>query len=236
MTNFRLKATITLTLATIAVVLLAVSGDYLSLDFIQQNIEALKQEYNNAPIAFAVAFIGFYLMFVALYLPGPFVLNLLAGAIFGPLVGTVLASFAAALGSVAAFAVSRYILYDAVRGRFPGQAISMDKTIEEKGSFYVLLLRLMPGLPVGLTNLLMGVTSISAMTFFTATLIGVVPWIGFYVVAGGELASIRTPGDIVSLEMCLIALALILLLALGHWLSKRLSDPRTPIRRRGHFV
>ncbi len=236
MENFRLKATITLTLAAVAALLLAFSEDYLSLDFIQQNIEMLRQEYTGAPVMFALGFIGFYLVFVALYLPGPFILNLLAGAIFGPLVGTALASLSAALGSVAAFAVSRYILYDAVRGRFPGQVISMDKTISEKGSFYVLLLRLMPGLPVGLTNLLMGVTSISAMTFFTATLIGVVPWIGFYVVAGGELASIRTPGDIVSLEMCLIALALIVLLTLGHWLSKRLSDPRTPIRRPGHFV
>ncbi|WP_262690195.1 TVP38/TMEM64 family protein [Kordiimonas aestuarii] len=215
---------------------LLVNEGYLTLDVIQQNLKLMRQQYDASPIMFLFMFIVGYTLFVALYVPGPFILNLMAGAIFGPFIGTAAASVAAALGSVAAFLVARYILYDAVRGRFPGQVISIDKAIEEMGGFYVLLLRLVPGLPVGLTNLLMGVTNISALRFFMASLVGVVPWIAFYVVAGGKLAQMKSIDDIASVEMSLMALALAVLLIGGRLLSRKISDPRTPERRRGRFV
>jgi uncharacterized membrane protein YdjX (TVP38/TMEM64 family) len=173
---------------------------------------------------------------VTLYIPVPFILTLWPGALFGRLVATAVASVAAAFGPVAAFLVARYLRYDVVRGRFPGQVISVDKAIDEKGWFYILLLRLVPGLPVGLTNLLMGATKVPATAFFLASLVGVIPWIAFYVVAGGELAQMKSIEDIASFEMSLVALALVVLLLVGRYLSKRLSDPRTPERRRGYFV
>ncbi|WP_417449796.1 TVP38/TMEM64 family protein [Kordiimonas sp.] len=234
--TFKTKLTVALLLIAGVGSFFLVNEGYLTLDAVQKNLEFMRSQYEATPALFVMAFMLGYTLFVALYIPGPFVLNLMAGAIFGPLVGTVTASFAAALGSVAAFLVARYILQDAVRGRFPGQVISIDKAIEEMGGFYVLLLRLVPGLPVGLTNLLMGVTNISALRFFLASLVGVVPWIAFYVVAGGELAQMKSIEDIASVEMSLMAGALVVLLILGRFLSQKISDPRTPERRKGHFV
>jgi len=234
--SIKTKVSIALVVFVAACSALLVQEGYLTIDTVQDNLVLMREEYAASPVMFILLFLIGYALFVALYIPGPFVLNLLAGALFGPLVGTAVASFAAAVGSVAAFLVARYALYDAVRGRFPGQVISVDKAIDEKGWFYILLLRLVPGLPVGLTNLLMGATKVSATAFFLASLVGVVPWIAFYVVAGGELAHMKSVEDIASFEMSLIALALVVLLLVGRYLSKRLSDPRTPERRRGYFV
>lgn len=234
--SLKTKLSIALVLFVGVCSVILVNEGYLTLETVQNNLAVMKDSYQASPVMFLALFMVGYALFVALYVPGPFILNLLAGALFGPLVGTAVASVAAAVGSVAAFLVARYILHDAVRGKFPGQVISVDKAIEEKGWFYVFLLRLVPGLPVGLTNLLMGVTNVSAATFFFASLIGVVPWIAFYVVAGGELAQMKSIEDIASTEMSRIALALVVLLVLGRFLSKKISDPRTPERRRGHFV
>lgn len=234
--SLKTKLTIVLVLFIAASSAYLINAGYLTLETVQENLAIMQDQYEASPVSFLALFMVGYALFVALYIPGPFILNLLAGALFGPFIGTAAASVSAAVGSVAAFLVARYILHDAVRGRFPGQVISIDKAIDNMGWFYVVLLRLVPGLPVGLTNLLMGVTNVSALRFFLASLIGVVPWIAFYVVAGGELAQLKSIEDIASFKMSLIAVALVLLLVLGHFLSRKLSDPREPERRRGRFV
>lgn len=200
---------------------------YFNLAFVQSALENLTTYYNQNQSLFIASYVVGYALLVALYVPGPLILNLLAGAVFGPLLGAGLAVLSASIGSFLAFYVSRYFLHDWVREKYPKQAASVDKAFEETGVFYIFLLRLAPALPVGLTNLLMGVTNVSGRVFFVATLIGVVPWISFYTFAGAELASLKSIENLISMEMTSLALALVGLLLLGHVIMKRVSSPKT---------
>ena len=201
------------------------SNDYLTLEALQQSLGFLEEHYDENPTLFISLYMVIYVVTVALFLPGLFLLNLLAGAILGPLWGIVIASLSAAAGSLTGFFTSRYVFSDWVKETFPQKSKSLNKVMKKNSWITVMLLRLTPALPVGLTNLLMGITKVNTRVFFIATLVGVVPWIAFYVIAGVELASIDKASDIVSLETSLLALALIVLIAGGRYLMSKLSPP-----------
>ena len=63
-------------------------------------------------------FLVAYIAMTALSIPGATVLTLIGGAIFGLVVGTVLVSFASAIGATLAFLASRLLLRDWVQSKF----------------------------------------------------------------------------------------------------------------------
>src|SRR5437763_731465 len=78
---------------------------------------------------------GFFLLYVALTglsIPGAAVLTLVAGAIFGVARGTLLVSFASALGATIAFLVSRFVLRDWVRSRYRAQLEAIDRGVQRE--------------------------------------------------------------------------------------------------------
>ncbi len=218
--------TLTIFLVTGAVVLFKGQA-YFNLESVQAALYQLIEYYEQSPIVFTLLFIASYIFLITLYIPGPLVLNLLIGAIMGPVLGTIVATIAATLGSMIAFFISRYFLQEWVRTKHPKQARAVDIAMQETGLFYVFMLRLAPALPIGLTNMLMGATSVPSHHFFSATLIGVIPWIAFYAAAGRELATLKSLEGLVSIEMSMLVLTLIALMLLGHFLLKRLNEPKT---------
>ena len=74
-------------------------------------------------------------------------------------------SFASTVGATLAFLVSRYLLRDTIKQRFPERLDAIDAGVEKEGGFYLFTLRLVPVFPFFLINLLMGATS--AITWCT---------------------------------------------------------------------
>jgi pyruvate/2-oxoglutarate dehydrogenase complex dihydrolipoamide dehydrogenase (E3) component/uncharacterized membrane protein YdjX (TVP38/TMEM64 family) len=173
-------------------------GAYLTL----ANLKARQSElaaYVEANPAIAVA--GFFLLYVAvtaLSLPGAAILTLAAGAIFGLLQGTLIASFASTIGASLAFLSSRYLLRDWVKARFGGRIDSIDRGIERDGAFYLLTLRLIPAFPFFLINLAMGLTAMRLLTFALVSQAGMLLGTIVYVNAGTQLAGIESTSDILS--------------------------------------
>ena len=144
------------------------------------------------------AFMAVYILQTALSLPGAAILSLAAGAIFGAVAGTIYAIIAATIGATLAFLVTRYLLRDAVLGKFGGKLEAINRELEARGLNYLLFLRLVPVFPFFLINLAAGVTRLPLRTFILGTAIGIIPGGFVYVNAGASLATIDSLRGIAS--------------------------------------
>jgi len=213
----------------LAVALLAIwaSGahQWLTLDALKTQADALSTAVAANPWQAAGLFFLAYVLVAALSIPGAAVMTLAAGALFGLLEGTVLVSFASSIGATLAFLVARFGFRDALRARFGERLRDIDAGIARDGAFYLLTLRLVPAFPFFIVNLLSGLTSLATRTFYWVSQLGMLPATIVYVLAGTQLAQIRSVGDILSPGLlgalvALSALPLLLKAVLG-WLKAR---------------
>lgn len=202
-------------------------GRYFTLAALKTNREALAQFYAAHRFATIISFLAVYIAQSALSLPGAAVLSLSAGAIFGPIMGTVYAVAGATVGATLAFLVTRYLLHDAVQRRFGTKLEKLNRELETAGLNYLLFLRLVPIFPFFLINLAAGLTRLPLRTFFLGTFLGIIPGGFVYVNAGASLAAIERIGDIASPRV-IGSFALLGLLALVPVLYKKMKKYRMP--------
>lgn len=176
---------------------------YLTLDGLKGSIDDFRQWRDASPVLVLGGFFLIYVTATALSLPGAAILTLTAGALFGLAEGLLLASFASSLGALLAFLVSRYILRDTIKRKFPDRLASIDKGIEREGAFYLFTLRLVPLFPFFLINLLMGLTAIKSWTFYWVSQIGMLAGTFVYVNAGTQLSQLESLQGILSLDLIL---------------------------------
>ncbi len=192
------------------VVLLMVIGQDVTfdLDFLKTHIAALTAYRLDHPRFTAACYFFLYLVITSLSVPGIITLSLAGGALFGLVWGTVLASFASALGGTLAFLMSRRLLRDWVRRRWSQRLAMVETGMVRDGPFYLFGLRLIPVIPYFLINLLMGLTRIPTMTFYWVSQLGMLPLILIYVNAGVQVAQLDTVQDLFSPTL-LLSLGLI---------------------------
>jgi uncharacterized membrane protein YdjX (TVP38/TMEM64 family) len=189
---------ILLGLAAIAAFFWLDLGRFLTLESLKRNREVLQGLYAGHQMAMVAAFMAVYIIQTGLALPGATIMSLAAGAIFGPLMGTVYAVISASIGATLAFLLTRYLLRDLALNRFGSKLEGINKELEEHGLNYLMFQRFVPLFPFFLINLAAGLTRLPLRTFIIGTAIGIIPGGFVYVNAGSSLASISSPGDIAS--------------------------------------
>ena len=173
-------------------------GRYFSLDYAKGAQGQFAALYAARPWLVIGVFFAVYVAVTALSLPGAAIMTLLAGAVFGLVVGTVLVSFASSLGATLAMLVARYLLRGPVQARFGARLAEIDKGVQREGAFYLFTLRLVPVFPFFLVNLLMGLTAMKARSFYWVSQLGMLAGTLVYVNAGTQLAQLRSVQDILS--------------------------------------
>ncbi len=176
-------------------------GAYLTLDNLKARQADLAALLEDRPLVIIGAFFVLYVATTALSLPGAAILALAAGAIFGLWLGTLIVSFASAIGASIAFLSARFVLRDWVLARFGKRIAAIDRGIEKDGAFYLLTLRLIPAFPFFLINLAMGLTKMRLATFYVVSQIGMLLGTIVFVNAGTQLARIESTRDILSPEL-----------------------------------
>ncbi|PIV33334.1 MAG: TVP38/TMEM64 family protein [Lysobacterales bacterium CG02_land_8_20_14_3_00_62_12] len=173
----------------------------------------------------AAEFFALYVLITASSLPGAAILTLAAGAMFGLLEGSLLASFASSVGASLAFLSSRFLLRDGLRSRYGERIKHFDAGIEKDCAYYLLSMRLVPAIPFFLVNLLSGLTPMKLGKFYLVSQIGMLPGTLVFVYAGTQLAAIKSLGDVLSpgllAAFVLLGLLPITLRLLGRWLATR---------------
>ena len=189
---------------TAIVILYFVGGGekYLSID-LYQGI------YEHSPIATIAVFFTVFFVGTSCSLPVAGALSVASGIVFGAITGLVISLLAATLGGTVALYSSRYLFHDLVKRRFPAQIDLVNKGMDKEGAFYLFGMRMIPIIPFGLLNLLMGLTSMPVPVFMLATLFGMVPVLLILTYTGSQLgdietfsvAAVFTPGVILSLVL-----------------------------------
>lgn len=212
-------------IAVVTTLLLADVGDYLSLDYFNQQREFIERWQSERPVMTALIFALIYILVTALSLPGAAVLTLISGALFGLLWGLVIASVASTVGATLAFLIARSVLRDWVQSKFSTHLSAINEGIKKDGEFYLLTLRLVPVFPFFIINLVMALTPIKVTTFYWVSQVGMLAGTAVYVNAGTQLAQIDSPAGIISPQMILSFVLLGLLpwtaKALVGWLKQR---------------
>ncbi|QDX26971.1 pyridine nucleotide-disulfide oxidoreductase [Sphingomonas suaedae] len=173
-------------------------GRFLTIGYLREQQGALAGLLAREPVLVIGGFFVAYVAVTALSLPGAAIMTLASGAVFGLMMGTVIVSFASAIGAALAFLSARYLLRDWVKARFPSAVRSVDAGVAKDGNFYLLTLRLIPIFPFFLVNLAMGLTSMRLVPYFVVSQIGMLAGTIVFVNAGTQLAAIESTGDILS--------------------------------------
>jgi uncharacterized membrane protein YdjX (TVP38/TMEM64 family) len=141
-------------------------------EFVTEGILALAGLGNvGAPlysVVYAVGVLGFF---------PAWVLAVGAGALYGPLLGTLVVLGGAAIGSTVGFALGQTVLRDRVQGwteRHP-RILRIQAAVVRRGVLMVFLLRLSPIFPFTLINLSFGLTRMRYGPFIGATVVGMIP-------------------------------------------------------------
>ncbi|MCL6250779.1 FAD-dependent oxidoreductase [Altererythrobacter sp. KTW20L] len=193
-------------------------GQYLTLDTLKAQRDAMLGFYGANPALVLALFFLVYVLLTALSVPGAAIMTLAAGAIFGVATGTLLVSFASSIGATLAFLASRFLLRDWVQARFGARLKGINEGMERDGAFYLFSLRLVPVFPFFAVNLLMGLTPIRTWTYYWVSQVGMLLGTVVYVNAGTQLARIESLSDIASPGLLASFAALGLLPWLGKWI------------------
>jgi uncharacterized membrane protein YdjX (TVP38/TMEM64 family) len=145
------------------------------------------------------SFVLIYVLATVCFLPAT-PLTLAAGAIFGLGAGFALVSLSSTLGATAAFLVGRTLARDWVSARMVAlpRFQALDRGLQTRGFWIVLLTRLSPVFPFFLLNYAYGVSAVRLRHYVPASWLGMMPGTLAYVYAGSlaaDLAQIAA-GDV----------------------------------------
>ena len=177
---------------------------YLNLAFLQSELNSLINFKENHPIQFLLVFETIFLFLTSFSIPGSIVLTLLAGVVYGKIWGSILVTINCASGATIAFLMARFFLRSSLRKRFNIQLTKIEKLMKKNGLWYLWMLRMLPGSPYVLINMLMGLTNIKLFPFFFVSFIGMLPGNFIFVYAGHRVLEVRSALEILNPQLILI--------------------------------
>lgn len=151
-----------------------------------ERINELTAFINSFGLLAPIVFIVIYIVATVFFLPGV-PLTLLAGLVFGPILGTIWVSIASTVGATCAFIVGRYIGRDAIVKKFSESALftKLDQGVKKQGWKMVAITRLVPIFPFNAQNYVYGITDIPLRTYAFVSWICMLPGtIGYVFLAG----------------------------------------------------
>ncbi|HET8705860.1 MAG TPA: FAD-dependent oxidoreductase, partial [Pseudomonadales bacterium] len=176
---------------------------YLTLDFFKSQQQNISEQYAAHPFQIIAIYFVAYVAVTAMSLPGAAIMTLVAGALFGTLLGTLIVSFASTIGATLAFLSARFVVHDWAQKKFADKLRAVNDEVKKDGAFYLFTLRLAPAFPFFAVNLLMALTPIRTFTFYWVSQIGMLAGTFVYVNAGKELAQIDSLKGILSPSLLL---------------------------------
>jgi uncharacterized membrane protein YdjX (TVP38/TMEM64 family) len=241
-------AALPLALLLIIAIVAVLSGlhRHLSIEQFVVHRAVLASYVESHRFATVAVFAALYIAAVALSVPGALVLTIIAGFLFGPLLGGAIAALSATSGATLLFLVARGSLGEALRQRAGRRVQGFAEGFRRDAFHYLLFLRLVPVAPFWLVNLAPAFLGVQTRVFVTATALGILPATFAFAILGAGLESVLVAHEVANTgcadEACraqfsaatlltpglvtgLVALGLLALLpvAVKHWRRRRRS-------------
>ncbi len=163
---------------------------YLSLDSLVKNRELLRGYVEDNYLLMLGGFVMIYIAAVALSFPGASFLTIGGGFLFGWAVGGITIVLSATIGASLIFLAARSSFGSALRAKAGGFIDRFAEGFREDAFNYLLFLRLVPLFPFWLVNLAPALFNVRLGSYFTATLIGILPGTFAYAFIGSGLDSV----------------------------------------------
>jgi uncharacterized membrane protein YdjX (TVP38/TMEM64 family) len=195
--------------------------EYISMD----NIQALRSWIIGFGWIAPVVYVALYIVSALFFVPGT-PLALLAGFVFGPIWGALLACTGATLGAALAFLAARY----AARGLVAGWMESnprlkkIDDGVNEQGWRMLMITRLVPVFPYNVQNFVYGLTKIGLLQFILVSWITMLPGAVAFTFMAGSIASGQGMGNTL-LYLGIGAVVFVIISLIPRWLKSRGGVP-----------
>lgn len=178
---FWLKSLLAVALVAVIIVVTAVVDEK---EQILRTREWIDRQGPWAPVAYVVVFT------VATLLSFPAsVLVVLAGAMMTTAKGVASVMVGIGLSSTIAFIVSRYLARDLLISLFGGWGVfqKAQKLIQKRAALMVAAIRMIPVMPFGIANYVLGLTNLSFRTYIFWSMLSMFPGVVIFVVGTGSL-------------------------------------------------
>ncbi|CDQ92555.1 transmembrane protein 41A-A [Oncorhynchus mykiss] len=173
-------------------------SDLVELRELAELLQFYKTEHTGYVL---LLFCSAYLYKQSFAIPGSSFLNILAGALFGPWQGLVLACVLTTVGSTMCYLLSQAFGKRYITNLFPGQVSMLQRKVEENQSclfFFLLFLRFFPMTPNWFLNMSAPIVNIPVTFFFFSVFIGLIPYNFICVQTGSMLSEVSSLDDLFS--------------------------------------
>ncbi|GBE44350.1 TVP38/TMEM64 family inner membrane protein YdjZ [bacterium BMS3Bbin10] len=163
---------------------------YLTLEQIAANRDLLKGYIADNYLGALLAYMGIYIVVIALSLPGGVFLTLTGGFLFGWLVGGISTVIAATIGATIIFLIAKTSLGEPLAERAGPRLDKLRAGFQDSALNYLLFLRLVPLFPFWLVNLAPALLGVGLGTYIIGTFFGIIPGTFAFSYAGVGLDSV----------------------------------------------
>ncbi len=176
-------------------------GDYLKLDTLRDNREALLAWRDSNYVVAVLTYMAIYVAVVAFSLPGALIMTLTGGFLFGLIPGTIFTVTAATIGATCIFIAARTSLGATLKERAGPWMGKFEKGFQENELSFLFLLRLVPAVPFFIANLLPAFFGVKLFTYVWTTFLGIAPGSAVYTSVGTGLGAVLASGEELSLNV-----------------------------------
>ncbi len=210
---------------TIVLLALAVVFYFVRTSDLAGQFAALQDFVQEQGALGAFIFIGVYILTTVLAIPGS-ALTIMAGAIFGSILGVLLVIVGATLGASLCFLISRYFARDAITNILQKNEKfrKLDELTEKNGYIIVAITRLVPLFPFNLLNYGFGLTKVPFKVYVFWSALCMLPGTILYVVGADAISTALRDGEIPWLLVLIVALILAILIVIVKKAKKSLKD------------
>lgn len=173
---------------------------YVSIDALRDNREALTALVSDNFWLVWVGFIGLYAALVGISFPGAGFLSIFGGFLFGTLTGGLGIVIGATIGATAIFLAARYAFGDALAAKAGPYMKKFEAGLKENELSYLFILRLIPAFPFFIVNIVPALFDVKMRNYMLSTFFGIMPGSLVYASVGAGVGAIFDAGGEVQLS------------------------------------
>ncbi|EGC29310.1 hypothetical protein DICPUDRAFT_43022 [Dictyostelium purpureum] len=119
-------------------------------------------------------------------------INLAAGFLFGPYLGSVSTVLGCDIGAILAFFIGRNLTKDWTTSKMNENEkySQINSAVSKNGLLIIFLLRLSPAIPFGICNYIFGATNVSFFNYWVGTTLGLLPFTILYTYLGSSFSDL----------------------------------------------
>ena len=172
--------------------------------------------FDNYTLAL-ISYFLFCLLFFFLSLPGGLIVTLSSGFFFGFFIGFLINIISITIGSLFFIILSKYFFLNYFNNYLLKYTDKLNKIIKKSSYEYLILIRLIFGIPLFIQNLFISTLEISKFKFILSSFIGFAPYFLIFSFVGDKISNLLeiksfSIKNIFSIEIIVILIILVLIL------------------------